>query len=214
MNVLTKLASENSSRLEKIASAIAAIEEGYDPEEVIAFAAEQGIAPEEVVLGTNLFASDLGKEASYEDELQKIASVIADEYTVPLVKVAAAVDLFAAGALEADDVYGIAGDFGFSQDDVDYIFTSAYPDLAKEAGASESGEKLTERAWKKIRELGTGMKNAAMAKELREGLKADASGKRDYLKALKGAGKTGAIYGIPAGAAAYLATRGRDGQED
>ena len=188
MNVLTKLASEESSRLEKIASAIAAIEEGYNPEEVVEFAAQQGIAPEEIALGANLFATDLDKEASDEgadSELQKIASVITDENTVPLVKVAAAVDLFAAGALEADDVYGLAGEYGFNQQDVDYIFANAYPELAKEAGAAEAG-KEAKSVWETVKNLaqnaGKSVKDAAKAKDVREGLKAGADGKRDYLR--------------------------------
>jgi len=214
MNVLTKLASENSSRLEKIASAVAAIEEGYNPEEVVAFAAEQGIDPNEIVLGANLFATDLDKEASEENELQKIASVIQDENAVPLVKVAAAVDLFAAGAIDADEAYNLAGQLGFDQQDVDYIFTSAYPELAKEASAAEAGEKAGKSVWDTVKELaskaGTGVKNAATAKDVREGLQIGVKGEKgekDYLKALKGAAKTGTLYGTPAAAAAYLMTK-------
>jgi len=218
MNVLTKLASQESSRLEKIAAAIEAINEGYNPEEVIAFAAEQGIHPDEIVLGANLFgAADLEKEAA-EDELQKLASVVTDENTLPLVKVAAAVDLFAAGALEPEQVYGIGEALGFDQQDVDYIFASAYPELAKEAGAKEEAAKEGAEAANKIKEILSkgwqGTKDAYMLRGIRGAFKKEGDKLNvDWKQLGKGVAASGVAYGIPVGAGAYLYAKNKKDQE-
>ena len=219
MNVLTKLASAESSRLEKIAAAVAAIEEGYNPEEVIAFASEQGIAPEEVMLGANLFGSpvaELGKEASAQesDYIEKIASVIVDEDTVPLVKVAAAVDLFAAGALDADEVYGLASQYGFDQADVDHIFATAYPELAKEASAASEGAKEGSKAIEKLKALLEGTKDAYKLKNIREAFGKEGDKlKVDWGKLGKGVAQSGAAYGVPIGAAAYAYNKSKSNEE-
>jgi len=215
MNVLTKIASHNTSRLEKIAAAVAAIEEGYNPEEVIEFAAEYGIHPDEVIMGANLFGeASLEKEAS--DNLVKLASIIEDENTLPLVKVAAAVDLFAAGELDPDTVYAIGEAYGFDASDVDYIYASAYPELAKEAAEPEEEinhdeEKpksgIFSKAWE-------GIKGAYTAKDIREGW--GEKGNRDWWRIAKGAGKTGLAYGLPigAGVGGYLYYKDRKSEDE
>ena len=199
MNVLTKLASQESSRLEKIAAAISAVEEGYDPEEVVAFAAEQGIHPDEIAMGLNLFGeSELDKVAAEQElYLDKLASVAQDPYELPLVKVAAAVDLFAADAVNPDDVYEFGAMNGFDPEDVDFIFANSYPELAKEA---EEKKKEESEFMKRLRAFGGGIRDAASLKDIREGLGKE----KDWGRVAKGAGKSGALYGIPA-AGGYLA---------
>jgi hypothetical protein len=196
-DALTKLASQESSRLEKIAAAIEAVEEGYNPEEVVAFAAEQGIHPDEIAMGLNLFEEDLQKEASENDYLQKLASVIEDENALPLVKVAAAVDLFAEGALEPDQVYAIGEANGFDAADVDFIFERAYPELAKEAGAKEE---TAEKGASKLKEILEGIKNAYKATDIKGAFSKGADGKTqvDWKRLGIGAAKTGTAYGVPA----------------
>jgi len=197
MNPLEKIASYSTSRLEKIASAVEAIEEGYNPDEVMAFAADNGIHPDEIIMGNNLFEADLEKEAA-EQELYKLASIIDDPETLPLVKVAAAVDLFAEGGITADDAYAIGEAYGFDGSDVDYIFENAFPELAKEASEAEK-EKAGSKLW-------AGIKDAYSAKNIKEGWKKTGD-KRDWKRLGRGVAETGAAYGIPAGAAAYGYTK-------
>jgi len=210
MDVLTKLASQESSRLEKIAAAISAVEEGYNPEEVVAFAAEQGIHPDEIEMGLNLFGeASLEKEAAEQEQfLNKIASVAQDPNELPLVKVAAAIDLFAADVVSPEEVYEFGAANGFDQKDVDFIFGNAYPELAKEA--KEETPKKKSELMDKLKALGGGIKDAATLKDIREGL-----GKtKDWGRVAKGAGKSGALYGIPAAAGGYLAYKSTHKDDD
>ena len=196
MNPLEKIASYSTSRLEKIASAVEAIEEGYNPDEVMAFAADNGIHPDEIVMGNNLFEADLEKEAS-EQELYKLASIIDDPETLPLVKVAAAVDLFAEGGITADDAYAIGETYGFDGSDVDYIFEQSFPELAKEAEDTPPG--MMSKLW-------GGVKDAYAAGNIRRGWKGS-DGKKKWGQIARGTAETGAAYGVPAGAAAYGYTK-------
>jgi len=215
MNSLEKIASYSTSRLEKIAGAITAIEEGYNPDEVMEFAAENGIHPEEIIMGNNLFEAELEKEAA-EQELYKLASIIDSPETLPLVKVAAAVDLFAEGGITADDAYAIGETYGFDGSDVDYIFEQSFPELAKQAEENvDDVPEQKEEGKTKTKPKGPGIwdhiKGAYSARDIREGFAGD---ERDWGRIAKGAGKTGLAYGLPAGAAYYGYTKYKQRQDD
>ena len=156
---LEKIASADTSRLEKIAAAIAAAEAGEDLGKIAQALSQYGITDREIALAQNLFATPEDEG----DVLQKVAEILVSEETTPLEKVAAAVDLTVAGVISPDDAYAAAQELGFSQDDVDYIYKTAYGDtLNKEAGEAGVIAGL-------INKVKTGILNAAKAKDVREG---------------------------------------------
>lgn len=218
---LEKIASADTSRLEKIAAAIAAAQAGEDLDKIAAAIAEQGITEREVELASNLFAEPESEDAL----LQKAAEAFVSEETTPLEKVAAAIDLTVAGAISPEDTYAAAEELGFSQQDVDYIYKVAYGETGDEEIGKEAGAK-TEAVESVLAKLKNQLADIATAKEAKEGLreakvmqgrikevapdkgsetaqKMQEALNKARIKAAKGAAKTGLLYGVPAAVAGY-----------
>lgn len=119
--------------LQKVASVVDDFAAGeVTAEEVSAFAAENGIAEDDI---NSIYAAAYGEEAEGESDIEKTAAdeaiaellkVAESEDATYLTKCAGVADAFAAGAISGEEADEIAEEMGLSPADVLSIYNAAY----------------------------------------------------------------------------------------